>query len=157
MIVILIINCTNNSNAGEALSHDYEDLIFSMHANLSLIFLSQLGAWGQNTLSPTSSIHCHMHVSCNFQWCNSHLLPFMFYCPMPWLVLGLPRLHFPSGCHVRAVLQWLFLSMRNTCPIPFHCFVLTSELTHFKFQFFSSDLHWRLHTAIESLWFSSCM
>ena len=33
MIVILIINCTKNSNAGETLAYDYEDSIFSMHAN----------------------------------------------------------------------------------------------------------------------------
>ena len=45
------------------------------------------------------------------------------------VVLGLPRLRFPSGCHVRAVLQWLFLSVRSTWPIHFHRLVLTSVLT----------------------------
>ena len=43
------------------------------------------------------------------------------------VVLSLPGLRFPSGCHVGAVLQWLFLSIRSTWPIHFHRLVLTSK------------------------------
>ena len=43
------------------------------------------------------------------------------------VALGHPRLRFPSGCHVRAVLQWLFLSIHSTWPI--NRLVLTLALT----------------------------
>ena len=94
--------------------------------SLSLIFLSRLGALGQNKLSSTSSIHCH--VSCYFPWRNSHHLSFIFYYVLRHVVLGFPRLRFPSGCHLSAVLQWLFLFICSTWPIYFHRLVLCPAL-----------------------------
>ena len=81
--------------------------IYTHSVSYTHIFLSQLGTWDQSTVSLTNSIHCH--VSCYFPWCNSHLLSFMPYYLTPcsfWPSLS----PFLSGCHVRVVLQWLFLS-----------------------------------------------
>ena len=44
------------------------------------------------------------------------------------VVLGLPLFLFPSGVHDRAMLVWLFLFCRRTCPIIFHLLLLTSSL-----------------------------
>ena len=68
------------------------------------------------------------------------------------VVLGLARLRFPSGCHVRAVLQWLFLSIRSTWPIHFHRLVLTSVLTRLV-----SVLGYIRFCILMFLFYSKCM
>ena len=124
-------------NNRRLLSFKTDCYLKTLLVSLSLLSLGQLGAWGQNTLSPTSSIHSmflafsHDAIPISFLSCSTVLRH---------VVLGLPRLRFPSGCHVRAVLQWLFLSIRSTCRIHFPRLLLSSTLTRLVSVLFSRSL-----------------